>query len=75
MASTPGLRASARPCAATIRGTARRDIPADIAAFFDGPAPVEPGIVSADLWRPDDRIEAGSDARAHIHTGVARKVQ
>ncbi|KIH99698.1 S-adenosyl methyltransferase [Streptomonospora alba] len=49
--------------------------PADIAAFFDGLAPVEPGIVSADRWRPDGRVEVGSDSPAHIHAGVARKVQ
>lgn len=47
--------------------------PTDIAFFFDGLDPVDPGIVAADQWRPDDELRVGNAAPAYIHAGVALK--
>jgi O-methyltransferase involved in polyketide biosynthesis len=46
--------------------------PEEIASFFDGLEPVEPGLVPSPLWRPD--AEAGDSPAAMSHFGgVARK--
>ena len=44
----------------------------EVRAFFDGLAPVEPGLVDIRDWRPDDRGEDQSD-RWFVFGGVAHK--
>jgi hypothetical protein len=44
----------------------------EVAAFFDGLEPVEPGLVDIRDWRPDDRSEEQAE-RWFVFGGVARK--
>jgi len=46
--------------------------PAQIARFFEGLEPLEPGVVSLPLWRPDPSPQ-GPPAEAHAYGGIARK--
>jgi hypothetical protein len=46
--------------------------PAQFAQFFDGLDLVEPGIVSAPLWRPEQQV-SGRPAELDVFCGVARK--
>jgi hypothetical protein len=46
----------------------------EVAAYFDGFALLEPGLVQAPLWRPDSRAPRPEDlARIGIYAGVGRK--
>ena len=44
----------------------------EIASFFDGLEPVDPGLVLLSRWRPDDQVRAGDDLIG-MYGGVALK--
>jgi hypothetical protein len=46
--------------------------PEQIARFFDGLEPVEPGLVPASQWRPDPSL-VGETVKISQYAGVARK--
>ena len=66
-----GMRATAKTYArSSVKTTARSG--KEIAAFFDGLEPVDPGLVLLSQWRPDEQVLAGDD-RIGIYGGVALK--
>ena len=50
----------------------RNRAPEEIASYFDGLEPVEPGFVSVPLWRPDPS-EVGEPRPVDLFGGMARK--
>ena len=66
-----GMRATAKAYARSSVRTAVRS-GKEIAAFFDGLEPVDPGLVTLSRWRPDERVLAGDD-RIGMFGGVALK--
>ncbi len=66
-----GVRATAKAYARSSVKTAVRS-GKEIAAFFDGLEPVDPGLVMLSQWRPDEQVLAGDD-RIGIYGGVALK--
>jgi S-adenosyl methyltransferase len=47
---------------------------AQVAAFFDGWDPVEPGLVQVPAWRPEGRAPRPRDlARAWVYGGAGRR--
>ncbi|MFG1767211.1 SAM-dependent methyltransferase [Micromonospora parva] len=49
--------------------------PEQIAGFFEGLEPVEPGVVPCPQWRPDDAVDTPVDTPVDIDAfgGVGRK--
>ncbi|MEZ0091867.1 SAM-dependent methyltransferase [Streptacidiphilus sp. EB129] len=66
-----GVRATAKAYARSSVKTAVRS-GKEIAAFFDGLEPVDPGLVMLSQWRPDEQVLAGDD-RIGMYGGVALK--
>jgi hypothetical protein len=66
-----GVRATAKAYDRSSVKTAARS-GKEIAAFFDGLEPVDPGLVMLSRWRPDEQVLAGDD-RIGIYGGVALK--
>ncbi|MFC1442665.1 SAM-dependent methyltransferase [Streptacidiphilus sp. N1-10] len=66
-----GIRATAKAYARSSVRTAVRSSK-EIAAFFDGLEPVDPGLVLLSQWRPDQHVLAGDD-RIGLYGGVALK--
>lgn len=66
-----GMRATAKAYARSSVKTAVRS-GKQIAAFFDGLEPVDPGLVMLSQWRPDEQVLAGDD-RIGMYGGVALK--
>ena len=66
-----GLRATAKAYARSSVQTAARS-GKEIAAFFDGLEPIDPGLVLLAQWRPDEQVLPGDD-KVGIYGGVALK--
>lgn len=66
-----GVRATAKAYGRSSVKTAARSAK-EIAAFFDGLEPLDPGLVMLSQWRPDEQVRAGDD-RIGIYGGVALK--
>jgi SAM-dependent methyltransferase len=66
-----GTRATAKAYARSSVKTAVRSSK-EIAAFFDGLKPIDPGLVMLSQWRPDKQVLAGDD-RIGMYGGVALK--
>ncbi|MUL43789.1 SAM-dependent methyltransferase [Streptomonospora sp. PA3] len=70
--TSPGMIEAAERWNATAALPYHLRTPEEIAGFFTGLEPLEPGVVSATRWRPDE-TDLGTTRDADQYCGVARK--